>query len=129
MVMQKFVGHMYNKNYILSGKSMNKLKELCKQIKEFPSYYVLEYMQYHGELQKYSEICRLINAIADLSSNKVARVLDDTIKQIAYASAESNFEIRKQYLSEAIIDLLGGMDETDVLLKYEDILHRYKGWY
>ena len=108
---------------------MNKLKELCKQIKEFPSHCVLEYMQYHGELQKYSEICRLINAIADLSSSKVARVLDDTIKQIAYASAEPNYEIRKKYLSEAIRDLLSGMDETDVVLKYEDILYRYKGWW
>lgn len=71
----------------------------------------------------------MINAIADLSSSKIARALDYTIKEIAYATAESNFEIRKKYLSEAVKDLASGMDETDVLLKYEDILYKYKGWW
>lgn len=108
---------------------MNKLKELCKQIKDFPSYCILEYRRYYEGIEEYSELCRLTNAIAGLSNGKVARALDDTIRQIAYASAESNFEIRKQYLSGAIRDLLSGMDETDVILKYEDILYRMKGWY
>ena len=107
---------------------MNKLKELCKQIKDFPSYCVLEYRQYYEGIEKYSELCRLTNAIADLSSYKMARVLDDTIKEIAYALPESNYETRKMYLSEAVKDLASGMDETDVLLKYEDILYKIKGW-
>ena len=58
----------------------------------------------------------------------MARALDCTIKEIAYTSVESNYEIRKMYLSEAIKDLLSGMEETDVVLKYEDILYRMKGW-
>lgn len=107
---------------------MNELKELCKQFKgvfkSIPMYFADQY----EELQKNSELCRLTNAISDLSSNKLARVLDCTIKEIAYASAESNFEVRKKYLSDAIKDLLSGMDETDVLLKYEDILYKMKGW-
>ena len=101
---------------------MDNLKELCKQIE-------LCFNQNKEQFYQYSEICRLINAIADLSSSRIARALDYTIKEIAYASVEPNFEIRKKYLSEAIRDLLSGMNETDVLLKYEDILYRMKGWY
>ena len=108
---------------------MNELKELCKQFKDVVKYVPTYCSEQYEELQKYSELCRLINAIADLSSRKTARVLDDTIKEIAYASAESNYEVRKKYLSEAIKDLLSGMDETDVILKYEDILYRMKGWF
>lgn len=100
---------------------MNILKDVYKQ-------FTYVFNEYEEQLEKYSELCRLINAIADLSSGRVARALDDTIKQIAYVSAKSNFEVRKQYLSEAIRDLLSGMDETDVILKYEDILYKYKGW-
>lgn len=100
---------------------MDNLKELCKQIE-------LCFNQNKEQFYQYSEICRLINAIADLSSGKVARALDYTIKEIAYSSAESNFEIRKMYLNEAIKDLLSGMDEIDVVLKYDDILYKRKGW-
>lgn len=108
---------------------MNELKELCKQLKDVVKYIPIYCSEQYEELQKYSELCKLINAIADLSSNKMARVLDDTIKEIAYALAESNYETRKRYLSEAVKDLASGMDETDVLLKYEDILYRIKGWW
>ena len=107
---------------------MNELKELCKQFKDSVRYIPIYYTEQYEELQKYSELCRLINAIADLSSGKIARALDYTIKEIAYSSAESNYEIRKMYLSEAIKDLLSGMDEVNVILKYEDILYRMKEW-
>lgn len=106
---------------------MNNLKELCKQFKDVIKYVPIYCDEQYEELRKYSELCRLINAIADLSSNKMTRVLDDTIKEIAYASTESNFEVRKKYLSEAIKDLLSGMDEVDVVLKYDEILYRYNG--
>ena len=99
---------------------MDNLKELCKQIE-------LCFNQNKEQFYQHSELCRLINAIADLSSGKVARVLDETIKGIAYTSAEPNFEVRKRYLSEAIKDFLSGMDEVDVVLKYDDILYRYNG--
>lgn len=106
---------------------MDNLKELCKEIKDFPSYCVLKYRQYDEGIEKYSELCRLTNVIADLSSYKMARVLDDTIKEIAYALPESNYETRKRYLSEAIKDLASGMNQVDVVLKYDDILYRYNG--
>ena len=109
-------------------RDMNKLKELCEQLKYIVKGVPIYCTEQYEELQKYSELCRLTNAIADLSSGKIARALDYTIKEIAYASAESNFETRKRYLSEAIKDLASGMDETDVLLKYEDILYRIKRW-
>ena len=99
---------------------MDNLKELCKQIE-------LCFNQNKEQFYQYSELCRLINAIADLSSGKVARALDETIKGIAYTSAEPNFEVRKRYLSEAIKDLLSGMDDIDVVLKYDDILYRHNG--
>lgn len=114
---------------------MNEIKELCeklkditKYVKDTTKYFSTYYTEQYEELQKYSELCRLTNAIADLSSGKIARALDYTIKEIAYASTEPNFEVRKKYLCEAIKDLLSGMDEVDVVLKYEDILYRLKGW-
>ena len=107
---------------------MDKLKTLYNQLKDIVKYVPTYCSVQYEEVQKYSEICRLTNAIADLSSGKMARVLDDIIKEIAYALAESNYETRKRYLSEAVKDLASGMDETDVLLKYEDILYRMKGW-
>ena len=108
---------------------MNELKELCKQFSDAIKYVPIYCSEQYEEFQKYSELCRLINAIADLSNGKIAKALDYTIKEIAYASAEPNFEVRERYLSEVIRDLLSGMDETDVLLKYEDILYRVKGWW
>lgn len=108
---------------------MNELKELCKQFKDVYKYIPKYCSEQYEELQKHSELCGLINAIADLSSRNLARALDYTIKEIAYASAEPNYEVRKKYLSEAIKDLLSGMDETDVLLKYEDILYRCNRWW
>ena len=107
---------------------MDSLKELCNQLKDVIKYVPVYCTEQYEELQKYSELCSLTNAIADLSSGKMARVLDNTIKEIAYALAESNYETRKRYLSEAVKDLASGMDETDVLLKYEDILYKIKGW-
>lgn len=106
---------------------MNKLKELCKQLKDVVGHVPTYCSEQYEEIQKYSELCRLTNAIADLSSNKIARALDCTIKEIAYALAEPNFEIRKMYLSEAVKDLVSGMDAVDVVLKYEDILYRHNG--
>lgn len=106
---------------------MDNLKELCNQLKDVIKYIPTYCTEQYEELQKHSELCRLTNAIAELSSGKIARALDCTIKEIAYASTEPNFEVCKKYLSEAIKDLLSGMDEIDVVLKYEDILYRYNG--
>lgn len=106
---------------------MDKLKELCKQFKDTIKYIPMYCSEQYEELQKYSELCRLTNAIADLSSGKIARALDYTIKEIAYTSVEPNYEVRKMYLSEAVKDLASGMDEVDVVLKYDDILYRHNG--
>ncbi len=108
---------------------MKELKELCNQFKDTIKYVPVYCTEQYEEFQKYSELCRLTNAIADLSNNRVARALDYTIKEIAYTSTEPDFEIRKMYLSEAIKDLLSGMDEVDVVLKYDDMLCKYKGWW
>lgn len=99
---------------------MDNLKELCKQIKYC-------FNQYEDQFYQYSELCRLFNEITNLSNYSVARALDYTIKEIAYASVEPNYEVRKRYLSEAIKDLLSGMDEVDVVLKYDDILYIHNG--
>ena len=106
---------------------MDKLKELCKRFKDAFGCIPMYCAEQYEELQKYSELCRLTNAIADLSSYSVARELDYIAKEIAYASTESNFEVRKKYLSEVIKDLLSGMDYADVILKYEDMLYRNNG--
>lgn len=107
---------------------MNKSKELYEQLKDFvkyiPTYCAIPYEQ----LLKYDELCRLTNAIANLSSRKTAKALDYAIAEIACTYAAPNFETREMYLREAIKDLASGMDEVDVLLKYEDILYKCKGW-
>ena len=107
---------------------MNKLKELHKQFKDIVKYVPTYCVEQYEEFQKYNELCGLVNAIANLSDRTTARVLDETVKEIAYTSAEPNFEVQKRYLREAIMDLAGGMDATDMILKYEDVLYKCKGW-
>ena len=107
---------------------MNKLKESCKELKDLIKYVPTFCHEQYEEFLKYGELCGLVNAIVNLSDRTTARVLDETIKEIAYTSAEPNFEVQKRYLREAIMDLAGGMDATDMILKYEDILYRCKGW-
>lgn len=103
---------------------MNELVELCRRLNTMLKYVPNKEIQQCNE--KCCELYGLINAIANLSSSKTAEALDYTIKKIAYASTESNFEVRKKYLSKAINDLLSGMDEIDVVLKYKNILDSYK---
>lgn len=105
---------------------MNKLKELCRQLKDVVKCVPTYYSEQYEEFRKYSELCRLINAVADLSNNKVARALDYTIKEIAYASIEPNYETICLYLKQAIKDLISGMDATDMLEKYDKILYDLK---
>ena len=96
-------------------------KKLHGCTKEISSYYA----QRLGEI---SDILTLRNQVAMLSNSSVANALMQTIKQIAIESAESNYGVICTYLEETIEDLMSGMDATDVLLKYEYILYRYKGW-
>ena len=98
---------------------MNNLKELCKQLKDNIKHIPIYCVEQYEEFQKYSELCRLTNAIAALSNSRVARTLDETIKEIAYASIEPNFETREKYLKQAIKDLMSGMDAVDVIEKYD----------
>lgn len=104
------------------------MKTLYKQFKDIIKYVPTFCHEQYEEFLKYGELCGLVNAIANLSDRTTARVLDETIKEIAYASTEPNFEVQEKYLREAIMDLAGGMDATDMILKYEDILYRCKGW-
>ena len=107
---------------------MDRLNELRNQFKDVIKYFPIYCSDLYEEFQKYNEIYMLLNTVAYLSDSNVAKELDSTIKKIAYASAEPNFDVRKGYLKEAITDLASGIDEIDVLLKYEDILYRIKGW-
>lgn len=50
-------------------------------------------------------------------------VLMDIFKQIAYTSPESNTKVCSRYLQEAIKDLAGGMNNADVIFKYDKILY------
>ena len=105
------------------GSKISKLsKELCQVIKQVPIYYGQKF-------NEMSTICGLQNQIASLSNCRIADALMDIIKQIAYSKAESNYETICMYSEEAIRDLKSGMDEVDVVLKYEDILYRFKGWW
>lgn len=101
---------------------MSRLKELHEQI-----FKTVKYMPiYHSE--KYSEVCRLINTIAYLADNTTVAALGSTVREIARNSIEPDLEVRERYLREAIKDLASGMDKVDVILKYDDILYRLKGW-
>lgn len=113
---------MKNKLEIVKSKISKLPKETCQFIKEVPLYY----SQRFNEI---STICGLQNQIAALSNCRIADALMDVIKQIAYSKAESNYETICMYSEEAIKDLVSGMDAVDVILKYEDILYRLKGWW
>ena len=108
-----------NKNYILSGKTMKKLETISSKISELSK----ELWQLMRDippcciekLNEISKICELHSRIAD--------ALMDTIKYIAYAKAEPNYETCCIYLEEAIKDLMSGMDAVDMLYKYDNILY------
>lgn len=99
---------------------MNKLNELHNQISDAIKFMPIIRKKFY----EYGEICELINKIADYSSYEIARALNDTIKEISYMSTKSH----KECLEDVIFDFCCGMNEIDVLLKYEDIIYKMKGW-
>jgi hypothetical protein len=106
---------------------MDKLKELYKQTSDIIKYVPTYCDELREEFRKCTELYMLLNTVADLSDSNVAKELDSTIKKIAFASAEPNFDVRKEYLKEAITDLASGRDTADVLCKFDNILYVYKG--
>lgn len=80
------------------------------------------YKDYETTLNNISEELGLQNKVASLSNYAVADALTYTIRNIAYASRESNHETICRYLKQAIEDLASGMDAADVLGKYDNIL-------
>lgn len=91
-------------------------KELWQLMREVPACYV-------QELNKISKVCELQNQVVALSNSRIADALMDTIKHIAYAKTESNYETYCMYLEEAIKDLMSGMDAVEMLWKYDMILY------
>lgn len=99
------------------GSKISKLsKELCQLMKGVPTYYT-------ERLNEISKVCELQNQVVALSNSRIADELMDTIKHIAYAKTESNYETYCMYLKEAIKDLIGGMNATEMLWKYDTILY------
>ena len=101
-----------------------KFKEMCKKygksISDNVSYY---HKEITDEVNRITKLLELQNQVAALSNNRIADALMDTIKRIAYAKAESNYETCCMYLEEAIKDLMSDMDAVDVLWKYDVILY------
>lgn len=110
---------MKNKLETIGSKIGELSKEFCKLMKDIPPYYV-------QQLNKISEIYGLQNQVAALSNSSVANALTQTIKQIACADREPNYEAICKYLKQAIEDLASGMDTADVLGKYDKILYNLK---
>ena len=107
---------MKNKLETIGSKASELAKELCRLIKEIPPYYAQRF-------DEISKVCELQNQVAALSNCRIADVLMDTIKQIAYAKAEPNYDTYCRYLEEAIKDLMGGMDAVEMLWKYDKVLY------
>lgn len=101
-----------------------KFKEICKKysklISNNASYY---HKEITDEINRIIKLLELQNQIAALSNSNIADALMDTIKHIAYAKAESNYDTCYMYLEEAIKDLMSGMDAVDVLWKYDKVLY------
>lgn len=110
-----------NKLQTIKSKISNLSKEFWQLMRDIPPYCV-------QQLNEISEIYELQNQVAALSNSSIAIALVKTIKELDIVSAKPNHETICTYLREAIEDLESGMDEVDVLLKYEDILYRMKGW-
>lgn len=107
---------MKNKLETIGSKIGELSKEYCKLVKDIPPCYV-------QQLNEISEIYELQNQVAALSNSSIADALTHTIRNIAYASRESNHETICKYLKQAIEDLASGMDAADVLWKYDKILY------
>lgn len=104
---------------IIGSKISELSKELWQLMKEVPPYYIERF-------NEISKVCELQNRIAALSNNHIADAIMGIIKQIAYSKTESNYETICMYSEEAIKDLASGMDEVDVLCKYDKILYDLK---
>ena len=105
------------KNLETIGSKISELsKELWQLMRDIPSCCI-------ERLNEISKICELQNQVAVLSNNRIADALMNTIKHIAYAKAEPNYETMCKYLKQAIEDLVSGMDEVDMLCKYDKILY------
>ena len=101
-----------------------KFKEICKKYGKFISDNVSYYhKEITDEINRITNLLELQNQVAALSDSSIADALMDTIKHIAYAKAESNYETCCMYLKEAIKDLMGGMDAVDMPWKYDKILY------
>ena len=112
---------MKNKLETIKSKISDLSKEFWQLMRDIPPYCV-------QQLNEISEIYELQNQVAALSNSSIASAIVKTIKELAIASAKPNHETICTYLNEAIKDLVSGMDAIDVLLKYEDMLYRMKGW-
>lgn len=118
-----------NKLQTIKSKISDLSKEFWQLMRDIPPYCVQQLNENCvQQLNEISEIYELQNQVATLSNSSIASALVKTIKELAIASAKPNHETICTYLNEAIKDLVSGMDAIDVLLKYEDILYRYKGW-
>lgn len=100
----------------ISSKISELSKELWQLMRDIPPCCI-------ERLNEISKICELQNKVAALSNSRIADALMDTIKHIAYAKAEPNYETCCIYLEEAIKDLMSGMDAVDMLCKYDMILY------
>ena len=100
----------------ISSKISELSKELWQLIKEVPTCYI-------ERLNEISKVCELQNQVVALSNSHIANALMDTIKHIAYAKAESNYETYCMCLKEAIKELMSGTDAVEMLWRYDNILY------
>lgn len=115
-----------NKLNTISFKFKETCKKYSKSISDNVSYY---HKEITDEINRITNLLELQNQVAALSNSSIADTLMQTIKQIACACRESNYETMCKYLKQAIEDLASGMDATELLWKYDAILYnlQHKG--
>lgn len=84
------------------------------------------FIQSMNELDKLTELYKLQNQVTTLSTSSVSNLLVHTLKEIAYTQTESNTDFICEHLKYIIEDLLKGVDEMSIIMKYDSMLYNIK---
>lgn len=103
------------------------MDKLSKAMSRFVSNSKIVYGGILETLKQQGEICEMINKLMCVSDRDFALAFTDVAKQICYCKSEPFHETFISLTQEAIHMILSGVEETDVLIHFDEILEKMKG--
>lgn len=104
----------------------SKLMQLTKTCEKHIISIHNNFIQLMNELDELTKLNELQNQVAALSTSSVSSLLVHTLKEIAYTQTESNTDFICEHLKYIIEDLLNGVDEMSIIMKYDSMLYHIK---